>query len=107
MQRRGNGYASNNRGIVGKYVYYSVRALLTEDGGDVPPKCRLTFNGLHGVTSHKTEIFRTTGVRTSNLTLFYYKLNLMTKKYDIKNVIWDLVSTYVCSYENEMRSYIE
>jgi hypothetical protein len=24
-----------------------------EDGGNVPPKCRLTFNGLHGVISEK------------------------------------------------------
>jgi hypothetical protein len=24
----------------------------------VPPKCQLTFTGLHGVTSHKTELFQ-------------------------------------------------
>jgi hypothetical protein len=29
-----------------------------EDGGDVPPKCRLTFNGLHGIISQKTELFK-------------------------------------------------
>jgi hypothetical protein len=32
----------------------------------VPPKRRLTFNGLHGVISHKIELFITTAVRTSN-----------------------------------------
>jgi hypothetical protein len=37
-----------------------------EDGGDVPPKCLLTFNGLHGVISQKIELFITTAVRTSN-----------------------------------------
>jgi hypothetical protein len=40
-----------------------------EDGGDVPPKRRLTFNGLQGVISQKTVFFITTGVRTSNPTL--------------------------------------
>jgi hypothetical protein len=34
----------------------------------VPPKRRLTFNGLHGVISRKAELFITTGVRTSNPT---------------------------------------
>jgi hypothetical protein len=29
-------------------------------------ECRLNFNGPHGVTSQKTELFITTGVRTSN-----------------------------------------
>jgi hypothetical protein len=28
-----------------------------EDGGDVPPRRRLTFNGLYGITSQKTELF--------------------------------------------------
>jgi hypothetical protein len=28
-----------------------------EDGGDVPPKRRLTINGLHGVMSQKIELF--------------------------------------------------
>jgi hypothetical protein len=32
----------------------------------VPPKRRLTFNRLHGVISQKTELFITTGVRTTN-----------------------------------------
>jgi hypothetical protein len=31
-----------------------------------PPKRRLKFNGLHGIISQKTELFITTGVRTSN-----------------------------------------
>jgi hypothetical protein len=34
----------------------------------VPPKCRLTFSGLHGVISQKTVLFITTAVRTSNYT---------------------------------------
>jgi hypothetical protein len=38
------------------------------DAGDVPPKRRLTFNGLHGVISQKIELFITTAVRTSNPT---------------------------------------
>jgi hypothetical protein len=33
-----------------------------KDGGDVPQKCRLTFNGLHGVISH-TAPFITIAVR--------------------------------------------
>jgi hypothetical protein len=30
------------------------------------PKCRLTFNRLHGFISHKIELFVTTGLRTQN-----------------------------------------
>jgi hypothetical protein len=29
-----------------------------EDGGDVPPKRRLTFNGLYGVISQKIGLFK-------------------------------------------------
>jgi hypothetical protein len=36
----------------------------------VPPKRRLSFNGLHGVISQKIEIFTTTAVRTSDVTKF-------------------------------------
>jgi hypothetical protein len=36
-----------------------------EDGGDVPPKLRLTFNGLHGVVSQKIVLFTCTGVDVS------------------------------------------
>jgi hypothetical protein len=36
----------------------------------VPPKHQLTLNRLHDVTFHKTELFITTAVRTSNLTFF-------------------------------------
>jgi hypothetical protein len=39
-----------------------------EDGGDVPSKHQLTFNGLHGVISQKIVLFITTAVRTSNPT---------------------------------------
>jgi hypothetical protein len=40
-----------------------------EDGGDyVPPKHRLTFNGLHGVISQKIVLSVTIAVRTSNPT---------------------------------------
>jgi hypothetical protein len=41
----------------------------------VPPNHQLTFNGLHGVISQKTEHFITTGVRTSDptiISLFIY-----------------------------------
>jgi hypothetical protein len=34
----------------------------------VPLKRRLTFNGLHGIASKKTELFITTAVRTSEFT---------------------------------------
>jgi hypothetical protein len=37
-----------------------------EDGGDVSPKRRLTFNGLHDVISQKIIVFITTALRTSN-----------------------------------------
>jgi hypothetical protein len=36
------------------------------DPEDGPLKLRLTFNGLHGFRSQKTELFITTAVRTSN-----------------------------------------
>jgi hypothetical protein len=39
-----------------------------ENGGDVPPKLRLTLNGLHGVISQKMVLFIITAVRTSNPT---------------------------------------
>jgi hypothetical protein len=39
-----------------------------EDGDDVPPKRRLTFNGLSGVISQKIELFITTAVRNSDPT---------------------------------------
>jgi hypothetical protein len=35
----------------------------------VPPKRRLTLNGLHGVISQKMVLFITTAVRTSNHTI--------------------------------------
>jgi hypothetical protein len=37
-----------------------------EDSKYVPPKRRLVYNGLHVITSQKTELFITTIVRTSN-----------------------------------------
>jgi hypothetical protein len=37
----------------------------------VPPKRRLTFNGLHGVITQEIELFITTGVRTSNPTPWF------------------------------------
>jgi hypothetical protein len=45
-----------------------------EDGGDVPPKRRLTFNGMHGVLSQKI----TTAVRASNPTI----LKRVSRKYN-------------------------
>jgi hypothetical protein len=41
----------------------------------VPPKRRLTFNGLHGYISQKTEFFITTAVRTSNTTQIHLYFN--------------------------------
>jgi hypothetical protein len=39
------------------------------DGVDIfPPKRRLSFNGLQGIISQKTELFITTAVRTSDPT---------------------------------------
>jgi hypothetical protein len=40
----------------------------------VPPKRRLTLNGLHGVISQKIVLFTTTTVRTSNPTNFFYSI---------------------------------
>jgi hypothetical protein len=37
-----------------------------DDGGDVSPKRRLIFNGLHGVISQKIELFLSTAVRIAN-----------------------------------------
>jgi hypothetical protein len=49
-----------------------------EDGGDVPPKRRLTLNGLHGVISQKMILFvlhtylpRTLIICTLHLTLYF------------------------------------
>jgi hypothetical protein len=39
-----------------------------EDGGDVPPKRRLTFNVLQGVVSQNIALFITTAVITANPT---------------------------------------
>jgi hypothetical protein len=51
----------------------------------VPPKHRLTFNGIHGITSQTTEPFITTAVRTSNprILIFYFGSSLynMSRKY--------------------------
>jgi hypothetical protein len=37
----------------------------------VPPECLLTFNGLHGFLSQKTELFVITAVRASDPTYLY------------------------------------
>jgi hypothetical protein len=51
-----------------------------EDGGDVSPKRRLTFNGLHSIISQKVVLFITTAVRTSKSSGFVsgevFSLNL-------------------------------
>jgi hypothetical protein len=47
-------------------VSYSAYFFDPEDGGDVSPKRRLTFNGLHGIIARKIEPFITTAVGTSN-----------------------------------------
>jgi hypothetical protein len=38
----------------------------TEDECDVSPEHRLTFTGLHGVISRKTDLFTVTAAKTSN-----------------------------------------
>jgi hypothetical protein len=47
---------------------------------NVPLKCRLTFNGLHGVITQKIEIFITTDVSTSNPTY----LSMFSSLYQLK-----------------------
>jgi hypothetical protein len=46
----------------------------------VPPKRRLTLNGLHGVIFQKKALFIVTAVRTSNPTLTKYDLNVTQSK---------------------------
>jgi hypothetical protein len=45
-----------------------------EDGGDVPPKRRLTFNGLHGVISQKIVLFIATAAKASKPTKLSFLL---------------------------------
>jgi hypothetical protein len=53
-----------------------------EDGGDVLPKRRSTFNGRHGVLSQKMVLFITTAVRTSNPTkLQFYTITGLTSPF--------------------------
>jgi hypothetical protein len=49
----------------------------TEDGGYVSPKRRLTFNGVYGVISQKTELYMTIALLTSDpiLILHVYTSN--------------------------------
>jgi hypothetical protein len=55
----------------------------------VPPKRRLTFNGLHGVISQKTELFTTTSVRNSNPTnLFIECIIIMVISLQIPTTFW-------------------
>jgi hypothetical protein len=49
----------------------------------VPPKRRLTFNGLHGVISRKIVLFITTAVRTSDPT---YMVRIIWERYE--TVLW-------------------
>jgi hypothetical protein len=46
-----------------------------EDGGDAPPKRRLTLNGLHSVISQKMILCITTTVKTSN-PIYHIYLNM-------------------------------
>jgi hypothetical protein len=41
-----------------------------ENGRAIPPKPRLPFNELHGVIPQKTEHFKATAVRTSDIVAF-------------------------------------
>jgi hypothetical protein len=50
-----------------------------EDEDNIPPKCRLTSNGLHGVTFQKMKLFITTGVRTSIPKCFTSSTFLLTQ----------------------------
>jgi hypothetical protein len=47
---------------------------------DVPPKHRLTFNGLHYVITQKTELFKATVVRTSDLSRMNNELKVYGRK---------------------------
>jgi hypothetical protein len=58
----------------------------------VPPKRRLTFNGLHGVISQKTEPFITTALRTSNTTL-------IGNCFLTFNINWDPISLWEALFE--------
>jgi hypothetical protein len=82
----------------------------------VPPKCWLTFNGLHGVISQKTELFITTAVRTSNPTSqlrFLRWLLGVTLRVEIKSAkIWEhlevnSVLDNVQQYEKHCLEYVE
>jgi hypothetical protein len=73
----------------------------------LPPtlKCQLIFNGLHDVTSHKTELFITTTVRTSNPTFAYFIDNIHSyfKASNIYHSHQGSQTNFVC---NKMKTYI-
>jgi hypothetical protein len=63
--------------LVSCYVYYSTLMVTVT----VPQKCKLTFTKLYKIMSQKTELFRTTIVRTSYLKyicLKYYPIEIPT-----------------------------
>jgi hypothetical protein len=53
--------------VLGLLAIYFMLGLVfdNEDGGDVSPKRRLTFTGIHDAISQLTELFIITPVRTS------------------------------------------
>jgi hypothetical protein len=52
---------------------------------DIPPKRRMTFNGLQGVISQKILLFITTTVRTSNRTLHFHYM--WYSEYDLRLIL--------------------
>jgi hypothetical protein len=75
--------------IVEEHAYQKTRRYKAASLRYVPPKLRLTFNGLHGVISQMIWLFVTTAVRTSNPTsshpAFKIKLNIVSR------IVWRLI----------------
>jgi hypothetical protein len=63
----------------------------------VPPKRRLTLNGLHGVIRQKIALFITTAVRTSNPTWLLFVIICLTKNEPYGNVRSELLAARECS----------
>jgi hypothetical protein len=65
----------------------------------VPPKRRLTFNGLHSVISQKVELFITTAVRTSDplFQCIIYKPNQL-----FEATIWDIDNAIISTTNKQM-----
>jgi hypothetical protein len=64
---------SNTRNFI-TLVSCSAYLFDPEDGGDVPPKRRLTLNRLHGIISQKMVLFTTALVQLSTMQLRYWPI---------------------------------